>query len=56
LVGLISDITGDLRTAMLSVLLLTPIVILLLQYAARHLKTAEATMIVRAAEAVSGSK
>ncbi|MDB5688676.1 MAG: transporter [Sphingomonas bacterium] len=48
LVGLISDITGDLRTAMLSVLLLTPIVLLLLQYAARHLQTAEATLADRA--------
>jgi MFS family permease len=56
LVGLISDITGDLRTAMLSVLLLTPIVVLLLQYAARHLKAVEATMIVRAIEAGEPSR
>jgi MFS family permease len=49
LVGLVSDITGDLRTAMLSVLLLTPIVLLLLQYAARRLPEAEATLAKRAA-------
>lgn len=48
LVGLISDVTGDLRVAMLSVLLLTPIVLLLLQYAARCLPRAEATLVDRA--------
>jgi MFS family permease len=48
LVGLISDVTGDLRVAMLSVLLLTPVVLLLLQYAARRLPKAEATLADRA--------
>jgi MFS family permease len=48
LVGLISDVTGDLRTAVLAVLAVTPAVILLLQYAAARLKTAEATLADRA--------
>jgi MFS family permease len=48
LVGLISDVTGDLRVAMLSILALTPIVLALLQFAARRLPAAEATLIERA--------
>jgi MFS family permease len=48
LVGLISDVTGDLRTAMLAILSLTPVVLVLLQFAARHLPAAEATLIERA--------
>jgi MFS family permease len=48
LVGLISDVTGDLRTAMLAILSLTPVVLILLQYSARHLPAAEASLIDRA--------
>jgi MFS family permease len=48
LVGLISDVTGDLRTAMLGILSLTPIVLALLQFAARRLPAAEASLLDRA--------
>jgi len=48
LVGLISDITGDLQTAMLAILSLTPAVLALLQFAARRLPMAEATVTERA--------
>ncbi len=48
LVGLVSDATGDLRAAMLSMLLLTPIVLALFQFAARRLQAAEAGLIERA--------
>jgi len=48
LVGLISDVTGDLQTAMLTILSLTPVVLALLQFAARRLPKAEATLLARA--------
>jgi MFS family permease len=48
LVGLISDVTGDLRTAMLSILSLTPVVLVLLQYSASHLPASEASLMARA--------
>lgn len=47
-VGLVSDITGDLRLAMLSVLILVPVVIALFLYAARRLPAAEARVAVLA--------
>lgn len=48
LVGLLSDITGDLRIAMLSVLLLVPVVLALFWFAARRLPATEASLIARA--------
>ena len=48
LVGLISDVAGDLRTAMLGILLLTPVVLALLQFAARRLPATEASLAARA--------
>jgi MFS family permease len=48
LVGLISDVTGDLRIAMLTMLLVTPVVLLLFQFAARRLPSSEASVIARA--------
>lgn len=47
-VGLISDISGDIRIAMLAALAPIPIVIALFLYAARRLPRAEATLIDRA--------
>ena len=46
--GLISDVTGDLRLAMLSVLGLIPVTVALFAFAARRLPEAEATLIARA--------
>lgn len=48
MVGLISDVTGDLRFAMLSVLLLVPVVVGLFLFAAWRLPAAEATLLERA--------
>lgn len=50
-VGLVADVTGDLRFAMLSVLFLAPVTIGLLIYAARRLPAVEASVIERAREA-----
>lgn len=50
-VGLIADVTGDLRFAMLSVLFVAPVTIGLLIYAARRLPAVEASVIARAREA-----
>lgn len=47
-VGLVSDISGDIRIAMLSVLPLVPAVAALFLYAARKLPEAEATLLDRA--------
>ncbi len=50
-VGLIADVTGDLRFAMLSVLFVAPVTIGLLLYSARRLPAVEASVIARAREA-----
>ncbi len=47
-VGLISDATGDLRFAMLSVLVTIPAAVVLFLFAARHLPDAETTLTARA--------
>lgn len=47
-VGLIADVTGDLRFAMLSVLFVAPVTIGLLIYSARRLPAVEASVIARA--------
>jgi MFS family permease len=52
-VGLVSDATGDLRLAMLSVLAPGPVVIFLFLYAARHLSEAERTAVARAEAAIA---
>jgi len=48
LVGLLSDITGDLRVAMLAVLILVPVVLALFLFAGRRLAAMEATLLTRA--------
>jgi MFS family permease len=48
LVGLVSDVTGDLRLAILSVLALVPIVLALFAFAARRLPAMEASLLDRA--------
>src|SRR5690606_956805 len=48
LVGLVGDITGDLRAAMLSVLLFVVVALLLFLFAARRLPAMEANLIARA--------
>lgn len=50
-VGLMSDAGGDLRLAMLSVLLLTPVTLALFVFAARRLPAAQATLVARARSA-----
>lgn len=47
-VGLIADVTGDLRFAMLSVLFVAPVTIGLLIYAARRLPEVESSIMARA--------
>jgi len=47
-VGLVADVTGDLRFAMLSVLFVAPVTIGLLIYSARKLPAVEASIIDRA--------
>ncbi len=46
--GLVSDATGDLRLAMLTVLLTIPLTVALFVFAARRLPEAEATLLARA--------
>lgn len=48
LVGLVSDVTGELRVAMLSALGIVPVVLALFLFAASRLAQAEATLIARA--------
>jgi MFS family permease len=50
-VGLVSDMTGDLRLAMLSALAPMPVTIALFAFAARRLPEAEATLLERARQA-----
>jgi MFS family permease len=47
-IGIISDVTGDLRFALLCALGLAPIAIIFLWYVARHLKDDESQLIIRA--------
>lgn len=48
LVGLVSDVTGELRTAMLSALGIVPVVLALFLFAATRLEAMEATLAARA--------
>jgi len=51
LAGLMSDMTGDLGKAILSLYLITPIILLIMVFAIRRVDRAERTMVERAEEA-----
>ena len=49
--GLVSDATGSLENGILSLYLLTPIILVIMLYAIKHVDSAEQTKIQRAVEA-----